>query len=228
MYKYTDLASIIKQRVTISDATEHYGITFNRAGFAPCPFHSERTPSFSIKNGFGYCYGCGWHGDVIDLVKGLFGLDFRGAIARINDDFGLGLPIGRRPTLREQRDAREQLRVARQRQESQRIERMMRDEYAEIEYRLWDEKGRLEHDIKRFAPKSPDAEWDDRFVAAVLGKERQDRLIDRFYADGIEEILATGKSGETTGGNLGEGRLDRQKRCVNGQADPNKQRDMVV
>ncbi len=228
MYKYTDFASILKQRVTIADAVEHYGIVFNRAGFAPCPFHAERTPSFSIKNGFGYCYGCGWHGDVIDLVKGLCGLDFRGAISEINTAFGLGLPIDRRPTLREQRDAREQLRLARQRREQQRIERIMRAEYEIIEGALWAEKFRLEDAIKRFAPQSPDAEWDDRFVAAVLGRERIDRQIDHFYSTPIEDILATRKSGETTGGNLGEGRLDRQKRCVNGQADPDKQRDMVV
>lgn len=212
MYKYTDLAPIIKQRVTIADATEHYGIAFNRTGFALCPFHSERTPSFSIKNGFAYCYGCGWHGDVIDLVKGLCGLDFRGAIARINDDFGLGLPIGRRPTLREQRDAREQLRIARQKREEQRIERVMRDEYAEIEYRLWDEKGRIECDIKQFAPQSPDAEWDDRFVAAVLGRERQDRVIDRFYAVSIEDILAARKGGEGTDtSNRAEAQRDREQ-----------------
>lgn len=199
MYKYTDLASIIKQRVTITDAVEHYGITFNRAGFAPCPFHTERTPSFSIKNGFGYCYGCGWHGDTIDLVKGLCGLDFRAAIAEINSAFGLGLPIDRRPTLREQRDMREQIRAARQKREQRQIERVMRDEYAEIEYWLWDEKGRIECDIKRFAPQSPDAKWDDRFVAAVLAKERQDRLIDRFYADSIEDIIAARKGGGKTG-----------------------------
>lgn len=228
MYKYSDLARLVKQRVTIAEAAEHYGLAFNRAGFAPCPFHSERTPSFSIKNGFAYCFGCGWHGDTIDLVKGLCGLDFRAAIAEINSAFGLGLPIDRRPTLREQRDMREQIRAARQKRRDRQIERVMRDEYAEIEHALWDEKGRIECDIKRFAPQSPDEEWDERFVAAVLGRERQDRRIDRFYADGIEEILATGKSGETTGGNLGEGRLNRQKRCVNGQADPDKQRDMVV
>ncbi len=224
MYKYSDLARLVKERVTIAEAAEHYGITFNRAGFAPCPFHSERTPSFSIKNGFAYCYGCGWHGDVIDLVKGLCGLDFRGAVSEINSAFGLGLPVNRRATLREQRDAREQLRIARQR----RIERVMRVEHEAIEDKLWAEKFRLEDAIKQFAPQSPDADWDDRFVTAVLAKERHDRIIDRFYSTPIEDILATRKCGETTGGNLGEGRFDRQKRCVNGQEGPNKQRDMVV
>lgn len=212
MYKYSDLARLVKQRVTIADATEHYGITFNRAGFAHCPFHSERTPSFSIKNGFAYCYGCGWHGDVIDLVKGLCGLDFRAAIAEINSAFGLGLPIDRRPTLREQRDAREQLRIARQRREEQRIERVMRAEYEAIEDKLWAEKFRLEDAIKQFAPQSPDADWDDRFVAAVLAKERQDRIIDRFYAVSIEDILATRKGGEGTDtSNRAEAQRDREQ-----------------
>ena len=200
MYDYTYLADTIKQCVTIAEATEHYGIVFNRAGFAPCPFHTERTPSFSIKNGFGYCYGCGWHGDIIDLVKGLEGLDFRGAIEQINNGFRLGLPVDRRPTLREQRDAREQLRLARQRREKQRIERVIQTEYEAIEDKLWAEKFRLEDAIKQFAPQNLETDWDDRFVAAVLGKEKQDRKLECFYADSLDDIIATGKSGEGTGG----------------------------
>tara|TARA_R110001632_G_scaffold216211_1_gene343651 strand:- start:6224 stop:7273 length:1050 start_codon:yes stop_codon:yes gene_type:complete len=33
----------------------------------PCPFHDEKTPSFQVSIDHGHCYGCGWHGDIIDL-----------------------------------------------------------------------------------------------------------------------------------------------------------------
>lgn len=36
--------------------------------FAVCPFHSEKTPSFFVKNNFGYCFGCNKSADTIDFV----------------------------------------------------------------------------------------------------------------------------------------------------------------
>jgi len=46
-----------------------------------CPFHHERTPSFTVNEakGFYHCFGCGAHGDVIRFVADFFGLDFRAA-----------------------------------------------------------------------------------------------------------------------------------------------------
>ena len=38
-----------------------------RRGMGICPFHEEKTPSFSIKNNKFKCFGCGEHGDVIDF-----------------------------------------------------------------------------------------------------------------------------------------------------------------
>lgn len=47
-----------------------------------CPFHSEKHASFRIyaENGHYHCYGCGAHGDVIQLTQELYGTDFKGAI----------------------------------------------------------------------------------------------------------------------------------------------------
>lgn len=40
-----------------------------------------------------HCFGCGAHGNVVDFVKHYFGLSFREAQSKINEDFCLGLPI---------------------------------------------------------------------------------------------------------------------------------------
>lgn len=47
-----------------------------------CPFHKEKTPSFTIyrKTNSWYCFGCNEHGDVIDLVRKLQCLSFKEAV----------------------------------------------------------------------------------------------------------------------------------------------------
>lgn len=50
-----------------------------------CPFHHERTPSFTVSNekGFAHCFGCGWHGDAADFVAGIAGCGLREAAERL-------------------------------------------------------------------------------------------------------------------------------------------------
>jgi DNA primase len=53
-----------------------------------CPFHQDRTPSFTIwraqgKHWQAHCFGCGWHGDVLDLVCQAYGLSLPDAARRL-------------------------------------------------------------------------------------------------------------------------------------------------
>lgn len=60
-----------------------------------CPFHSEKTPSFYVNDakGFGHCFGCGWHGDVIRFVMDKEGCGFIDAARRIDaSDFPTWTP----------------------------------------------------------------------------------------------------------------------------------------
>ena len=54
-----------------------------------CPFHEERTPSFSVSpdRGTYHCFGCGVGGDAISFVRETEGLDFVGAIEWLADRF---------------------------------------------------------------------------------------------------------------------------------------------
>lgn len=47
---------------------------------ALCPFHEEKTPSFWVKNNYGYCFGCHWKGDIINFVMEKERLNFPQAI----------------------------------------------------------------------------------------------------------------------------------------------------
>ena len=58
-----------------------------------CPFHNEKTPSFTVypdSNSF-YCFGCGTHGDVIDLTAAIFGLPAFDAARKLAWDFHVPL-----------------------------------------------------------------------------------------------------------------------------------------
>jgi DNA primase len=58
-----------------------------------CPFHEERTPSFSVNphDKLFYCFGCGKGGDLVSFVRDVEGLDFAGAIEWLADRFGVRL-----------------------------------------------------------------------------------------------------------------------------------------
>src|SRR6201746_1493247 len=54
-----------------------------------CPFHDERTPSFSVNavDKLYYCFGCGAKGDMITFVRETEGLDFAGSIEWLGERF---------------------------------------------------------------------------------------------------------------------------------------------
>src|SRR5689334_25280453 len=56
-----------------------------------CPFHEEKTPSFSVNavDKLYYCFGCGAGGDVIKFVQESEQLDFAGAIEWLADRFNV-------------------------------------------------------------------------------------------------------------------------------------------
>ena len=81
----------IKDRIDLRDLVRFYGLDLNRGGFALCPFHNERTPSFKVYEDHFRCFGCGEHGDHTDFVQKLFGLSNIEAAKKISADFGLSL-----------------------------------------------------------------------------------------------------------------------------------------
>ena len=108
----TDYFREARERVSAQDAARHYGLTFDRRGWALCPFHNDKHPSMSFHKGRFRCWVCDVGGDSIDLTARLLGLDAMGAVERLNADFGLALPLHRKPTQAEAKAARRRLEVA--------------------------------------------------------------------------------------------------------------------
>jgi len=63
-------ASLIKKNFTILGVLESHGIKLNTRGYACCPFHEEKTPSFLFtpSKELWHCFGCHKGGDVITLL----------------------------------------------------------------------------------------------------------------------------------------------------------------
>ena len=100
---------------------EAAGISVNRQGFAVCPLHHEKTASLKVYDGSRgwWCFGCQTGGDVIDLARHLWGIDFRQAIVRIDSMFSLGI-VNRQQTAQERPE--EQRRIELRREEERRLE----------------------------------------------------------------------------------------------------------
>lgn len=83
----------VKYRVDIRDVCGLLGLKLNRNNKCLCPFHNEKTPSFSIlpeKNIFN-CFGCGEKGDVIQLVSKILKIRPIEAAQYLNEQFHLGI-----------------------------------------------------------------------------------------------------------------------------------------
>jgi DNA primase len=77
-----------------------------------CPFHEERSPSFSVDTGKGlyHCFGCGVGGDAFRFVMDIEGLDFVGAMESLAQRYGVELTVeDEDPAAAQRRKARERL-----------------------------------------------------------------------------------------------------------------------
>ena len=66
-----------------------------------CPFHNEKTPSFTVNDdkGFYHCFGCGAHGDVITFAMNTEALSFPEAVEKLAQIAGLQVPAEERHLL---------------------------------------------------------------------------------------------------------------------------------
>jgi DNA primase len=82
----TSLSAVVGKQVKLTRA--------GREWKACCPFHKEKTPSFTVNDekGFYHCFGCGAHGDAIRFLTDARGLPFMDAVKELADAAGLEVP----------------------------------------------------------------------------------------------------------------------------------------
>jgi DNA primase len=81
-----DIVEVIDRRVKLKKAGKNYT--------ARCPFHDEKTPSFSVNpdRQFYYCFGCGAGGNALGFLMDYENLDFPGAVEALAGGVGLQVP----------------------------------------------------------------------------------------------------------------------------------------
>jgi DNA primase len=82
----TDIVDLIDRKVPLKKAGKNHS--------ACCPFHSEKSPSFSVSRDkqFYHCFGCGAHGNAIDFIMEYDRLEFVDAIEELAGQLGLAVP----------------------------------------------------------------------------------------------------------------------------------------
>jgi len=82
----TDIVELIDSRVRLKKAGKNYQ--------ACCPFHNEKSPSFSVspEKQFYHCFGCGAHGNAIGFLMEYDGLNFPDAVEELAGTLGVTVP----------------------------------------------------------------------------------------------------------------------------------------
>ncbi len=82
----TDIVDLISEYVKLKrSGRNHLGL---------CPFHNEKTPSFSVNSekGFFHCFGCGIGGDVITFIRQIESMEYVEAVKFLADRAGMKVP----------------------------------------------------------------------------------------------------------------------------------------
>lgn len=80
------IVDVVAQKVKlIRKGKEHSGL---------CPFHNEKTPSFTVNEakGFYHCFGCGAHGDIVKFEMEANGLPFMDSLEKLSHKAGVSMP----------------------------------------------------------------------------------------------------------------------------------------
>ena len=165
----------IKAAISVKQAAEHYGLKVNRNGMTCCPFHNDRHPSLKLNEDYFFCFGCGVKGDVIDFVARLFNLSSYEAAQKLAVDFGL--------------DPKPPTAAALLKPKHPCIRQFREDEM--LCFRVLTDYLHLLEDWKvRYAPKTPDAALDDRFVEACQMLDYIEYLADIMTVGNLEDRVS--------------------------------------
>ena len=109
-----DFVDDLLEKIDIVDIIEEY-VPLKKGGvnyLACCPFHQEKTPSFTVSPAkqFFHCFGCGEHGTAVGFLMKYANLSFVEAVEKLADRMGVAVPHTGRMVNREEREERQKRR----------------------------------------------------------------------------------------------------------------------
>lgn len=159
-----NFANEIKSRLKMPEILRVYGIETNRNGRIKCPLHGGKDYNCGVKDNYLHCFVCGESVDQIGFVQKYFNLSFQDAIVKLNEDFRLNLPIGKKIS-NSQKVVMAKTNF--DRLKKQREEEQKKQDLDDAYWKEYDEVLRLSKNKKDFAPKTPDEEPHPLFVEAL-------------------------------------------------------------
>ena len=176
-YYSDELIEEVRSRNDVVDVISGY-VRLQKRGstyFGLCPFHNEKTPSFSVSPGkqMYYCFGCGADGDVIDFTARLYDLSPKEAAEKLAQDFGLAYDSQAPPRRRHVRQKSEAQKFKEDRDHAFRV---LADYFHLL--RKWE---------TDYTPKTPEENPHPRFMEAIQKKDYVGYLLDFFLENSPEE-----------------------------------------
>ncbi|MEM0953689.1 MAG: DNA primase [Pseudomonadota bacterium] len=98
-----DIVDVVDRRVKLKKSGKNY--------MACCPFHQEKSPSFSVnpEKQFYYCFGCGAGGNALGFLMDYENLDFPAAVESLADSLGMKVPREESPDRRDRDEGQRDL-----------------------------------------------------------------------------------------------------------------------
>jgi DNA primase len=155
-----------------------------------CPFHDERTPSFSVEpvEKVYYCFGCQASGDVFTFVQETEGVDFKGALELLADRAGIELQLEREDPKEAQRRARRERLLELLSRTSSYYERYLWDSGEAAQARDYlQERGLGEAVLKEFRVGYAPSAWDRVLLASRRGGFSEAELYETGLAQRSQE-----------------------------------------
>ncbi len=184
-----DIVDVVSQQVVLKKSGNHY--------WGLCPFHKEKTPSFSVNPQLGIykCFGCGAGGDALSFIMKTKNIEFMDLIKELAEEFGLEMPKNLQRSGEASKDVKEQMVNATSRAVEIYSYQLLKssDSLADDVLKYLTKRGISKDVIKKFhlglAPKGYTTVYDelkkdfsDEILekAGIILKNKENKYIDRF------------------------------------------------
>jgi DNA primase len=170
-----DIAQIIGECVELKRA----GVRF----LGRCPFHDEKTPSFSVHPGqqFFHCFGCGASGDVFEFLMKYHNLDFPSAMKEVARRYNIELPERPQSPQEQEKNRRRKMMYAVNEKAAAIFQQTLRKSAQAADARQYLQKRQIPVEAQMnfglgYAPSPDTAGWD--FLSKQLGQEERQAAIE--------------------------------------------------
>lgn len=159
-------------------AAEFCGIDINRSSMCCCPFHNDDSPSMKLYDDHYYCFGCGEHGDAIDLVSKMFSVSPKEAAERLVQELGISYDSLRDTEISTYKkdSILRKIKAKQDKDRENHVYNVLRDYF------------RLLQNLKReYAPISSEDDVDPRFIEALTKSAYIEHLLDSMISGDKEK-----------------------------------------